>query len=194
MMAASRTGRTLAEPGRGEGTVWHTLRVRGKLLTALAVAATGGTLVSAAPARPPASAGPSAAVVSGSLGSIAHVKAAGDDGTSRSAPSTTPDGIELGGGSVSVFSTRTGQVSAQAEAQARDVVLLGGAVSADLVRRTATDTGAGVRYGGAVTGLEIGGKAVSPRAGRRYPLAGGAGYVVANALGAGLEVKLSAAV
>jgi murein DD-endopeptidase MepM/ murein hydrolase activator NlpD len=163
-------------------------------LTALAVAAAGGTLVSAAPARTAASARASAAVVSGTLGSVAHVKASGDDGTSRSAPSSTPDGIELGGGSVSVFSTRTGQASAQAEAQARDVVLLGGAVSATLVRRTATDTGAGVRYGGTVSGLHVDGKLISGvRAGQHYPLSGGAGYVVASALGKGLEVRLTGA-
>src|SRR4051794_9849922 len=175
MMAASGTARTVAEPGRGEGTVWHTLRVRGKLLTALAVAAAGGTLASAAPARTAASARASAAVGSGTLGRVGQVKASGDDGTSRSAPSTTPDGIELGGGSVSVFSTRTGQASAQAEAQARDVVLLGGAVSATLVRRTATDTGAGVRYGGTVSGLHVDGQLVTGvRAGRHYPLSGGA--------------------
>jgi murein DD-endopeptidase MepM/ murein hydrolase activator NlpD len=125
---------------------------------------------------------------------VARVTASGDDGTSRSAPSGTPDGIEYDGGSVSVFTARSGAVSAQAEAQATGVFLLGGAVTADLVRRTATDTGAGVRYGGAVTGLKVSGKAVSPvRAGRRYPLAGGAGYVVASALGAGLEVKLTSA-
>src|SRR3954468_4913114 len=194
MMAASRTGRTVAEPGRRQGTVWHTLLVRVQAVIALAVAAAAGTLVSAAPARSPASARAQAAAGSGTLGAVARVTASGDDGTSRSAPSGTPDGIEYDGGSVSVFTARSGAVSAQAEAQATGVYLLGGAVTADLVRRTATDTGAGVRYGGAVTGLKVGGEAVSPvRAGRRYPLAGGAGYVVASALGAGLEVKLTSA-
>src|SRR4051812_39397310 len=100
MMAASGTARTVAEPGRGEGTGWHTLRVRGKLLTALAGAGAGGTPASAAPAGTAASARAWGAVVSGTRGSVAHVKASGDDGTSRSAPSSTPDGIELGGGSV----------------------------------------------------------------------------------------------
>ena len=67
-------------------------------------------------------------------------------------------------------------------------------MTADSVRRTATDTGAGVRYGGVVRGLKIDGKAVSsPRAGRQYPLPNGAGYVVVSALGRGLEVTLTSA-
>ena len=87
---------------------------------------------------------------------------------------------------------QTGDASARAEAQASGVALLGGAVTADSVRRTATDSGAGVRYGGLVRGLEIDGKAVSsPRAGRQYPLPNGAGYVVVSALGRGLEVTLT---
>jgi murein DD-endopeptidase MepM/ murein hydrolase activator NlpD len=165
--------------------------VRAPAVIALAVTALAGIVATAAPARAPASAGARAAVVSGTLGTVARVTATGDDGTSRSAPSDTPDGIELGGGSVSVFSAKTGDASAQAEAQASGVVLLDGAVTADSVRRTATDTGSGVRYGGAVSGLKIDGKKVAPHAGRQYPLPDGAGYVVASALGRGLEVTLT---
>src|SRR4051794_24295520 len=194
MMAASGTRPTVPEPCRRQGTVWHTLRVRARAVTALAVVAAAGTLAASAPARTSASARAEGAVVSGTLGAVAHVKVSGDDGTSRSAPSNTPGGIELSGGSVSVFSTRTGSASAQAAAQASDVELLGGAVSASLVQRTATDDGNGVRYGGTVSGLKIQGKAVAPRAGVKYPLADGAGYVVTGALGKGLEVRLTAAV
>jgi hypothetical protein len=165
--------------------------VRAPVVIALAVAALAGAVAAAAAARAPASAGARAAVVTGTLGTVAKVAATGDDGTSRSAPSDTPEGIELGGGSVSVFSAITGDASAHAEAQVGGVVLLGGVVTADSVRRTASDTGSGVRYGGAVSGLEIGGKRVTPRAGRRYPLPDGAGYVVAGALGRGLEVTLT---
>src|SRR5690349_13041753 len=164
-------------PGQRGTLFW----VRAPAVIALAVAALAGVVATAAPARSPASAGARAAVVSGTLGTVARVSATGDDGTSRSAPSDTPDGIELGGGSVSVFSAKTGDASAQAEAQASGVVLLDGAVTADSVRRTATDTGSGVRYGGAVSGLKIDGKKVTPRAGRQYPLPNGAGYVVASA-------------
>src|SRR3954454_12428344 len=114
MIAASPTRPTVAEEGRGQGTVWHTLRVRAVAVITLAVAAVAGTVASAAPARTPASAGARAAVVSGTLGTVAKVAATGDDGTSRSAPSDTPEGIELGGGSVSVFSAITGDASAQA--------------------------------------------------------------------------------
>src|SRR3954447_9460293 len=101
MIAASPTRPTVAEEGRGQGTVWHTLRVRAVAVITLAVAAVAGTVASAAPARTPASAGGGAAVVRGPRGPAARAPAPGDDGTSRSAPSDTPDGVELGGGSVS---------------------------------------------------------------------------------------------
>ena len=150
--------------------------------------------VAAAPARQTAAAGARAAVVTGSLGSVASVHASGNAGTGRSAPSTTPDGIQLGGGSVSVTSSKAGgDASATAEAEATGVDLLDGAVTASAVRRTATDTGSGVRYGGTVSGLQVGGKAVAaPRAGQRYPLPDGTGYVVVSALGKGLELTLTA--
>jgi murein DD-endopeptidase MepM/ murein hydrolase activator NlpD len=149
--------------------------------------------VAAAPARQTAAASARAAVVTGSLGDVASVHVSGNASTGRSAPSTTPDGVALGGGSVSVTSAKAGgDASATAEAEATDVDLLDGAVTAQAVRRTATDTGAGVRYAGTVSGLKVGGKAVaSPRAGQRYPLPDGSGYVVVAALGKGLELTLT---
>jgi murein DD-endopeptidase MepM/ murein hydrolase activator NlpD len=168
--------------------------VRLRVLTALVVPAVAVPLVASASAQPAASARARAAVVSGTLGTVAAVRASGDDAASRSAPSTTPNGIQLSGGSVSVSSSRgTGDASAHAEAQAAGVDLLDGAVTATAVQRTATDTGSGVRYAGSVRGLKIGGAAVTPSPGRRYPLADGSGYVVASAAGRGLELVLTAA-
>ena len=71
-------------------------------------------------------------MISGDLGRVAPVKASGDDGTSRSIPAKTPDGIVLGDGFVSV-TTSTGQGTASAQAEADDVELLGGVVTAAFV-------------------------------------------------------------
>jgi murein DD-endopeptidase MepM/ murein hydrolase activator NlpD len=167
--------------------------VRLRVLSALVVLAMV-PLVAAASAQSAASARARAAVVTGTLGTVAALKANGDEAASRSAPSSTPNGVQLDGGSVSVSSSRAGgNASANAEAQAAGVDLLDGAVTATAVRRTATDSGSGVRYAGTVRGLKIGGAGVTPVAGRRYPLPDGSGYVVASALGRGLELVLTAA-
>ena len=122
------------------GTVWHTLRVPVRCLAALSVVAALVILVSSAPAQSSATARASAAVISGDLGRVASVKSSGDGGTSRSVPAKTPDGIELSDGFVSV-TTATSPVSAMAQAEADDVELLGGVVSAALVQRFAQDRG-----------------------------------------------------
>src|SRR4051794_23345876 len=113
MIAASATGATVAKPGLGQGTVWHTLRVRVRSLVAVAVVLMAAALVSSARARSSASATATAAVVSGSLGRVAPVKASGDASTSSSVTSRTPKGIELGDGFVSV-TTSLASHSAQA--------------------------------------------------------------------------------
>ncbi len=167
--------------------------MRFRVLSALVVLAVV-PLVAAASAQSAASARAQAAVATGTLGTVAALTARGDEAASRSAPSATPNGIQLDGGSVSVSSSRgAGNATANAEAQAAGVDLLDGAVTAIAVRRTATDDGAGVRYAGTVRGLKLGGTAVTPVAGRRYPLPDGTGYVVADALGRGLELVLTAA-
>jgi murein DD-endopeptidase MepM/ murein hydrolase activator NlpD len=158
------------------------------------VAAAAGTFVSAAPAQPPARATAQAAVVSGTLGRVARVRASGTDSTSRSLPSKTPDGIVLGDGYVSVTTSLTGgDGSATAQAEADDVQLLGGAVTATLVSRTATDTGSGVRYRGSVRGLVIGQRDVGAVSGEKT-FTFDQGTVVANRGGAGLVVTLTAAI
>src|ERR1700742_5137493 len=122
-MAASGTRRTVSESGRRVGTVWHTLQVVVRVLAAAAVLA-AGTLVPAATAQSPASANATAAVVTGTLGTVAKVKASGDDSESRSAPSKTPDGIALNNGLVSVSTATTGgDASADAQAEADQVEL-----------------------------------------------------------------------
>src|ERR1700759_3953789 len=159
-MAASGTRRTVLEPRRGFGTVWHTLRVLVRVLAASAVLA-AGTLVPAATAQSPASAKATAAVVTGTLGTVAKVKASGDDSESRSAPSKTPDGIQLNNGLVSVETTTAGgDASATAQAEADQIELLDGVISATLVLRTADDTGSGVKYHGTVRGLKIGDRTI----------------------------------
>jgi murein DD-endopeptidase MepM/ murein hydrolase activator NlpD len=166
-----------------------------RLLAALAVvAAAAGLVAASAPARATAAASAQAAVVSGTLGTVARVKASGDEATSRSAPSKTPPGIMLGGGTASASAVRgSGNATAIAQAEANDVELLGGAVTATLVRRVATDKGAGAVYTGAVEGLVVDGKEIAhPADGRRYDL-GGKGSVVVGADGAGLRVTLTAA-
>ena len=80
-MAASGPRPTVVQRGRTRGTVWHTLRVRAPAVIALAAVAVALAVVSAATARTTASAGARAAVVSGTLGTVAKASASGDDGT-----------------------------------------------------------------------------------------------------------------
>jgi hypothetical protein len=137
----------------------------------------------------PATAKASAAVISGDLGHVASVKASGNDGTSRSIPAKLPDGIVLGDGFVSV-TTSASSPSALAQAEADDVELLGGLITAALVQRSARDSGRGVKYGGSVRGLVVGEReidAVSTT--KTYAFDGG--KVTANDGGAGLVVELT---
>jgi murein DD-endopeptidase MepM/ murein hydrolase activator NlpD len=161
-----------------------------RFLAALAVIAVAtGILVSAAPAQAP-QASAEAAVISGSLGRVARVRASGDDGSSRSVPSRTPDGIELGDGFVAVSTSVSGSVSATAQAEANDVEILGGLVSATIVQRSATSTGSGARYRGSVTGLVVADREIgSVRGEKTYEFEGGT--VVVNRRGAGLTVTLT---
>jgi hypothetical protein len=162
-----------------------------RILAALAVVAVAaGMLVSAAPAQAP-EASAEAAVISGSLGRVARVRAAGDDGTSRSVPSNTPDGIVLGDGFVAVSTSVSGTLSATAQAEADDLELLGGLVTATIVARNATDTGKGVRYSGSVRGLVVGDREIGTVQGEKTFRFDG-GTVVANRGGAGLVVTLTA--
>jgi murein DD-endopeptidase MepM/ murein hydrolase activator NlpD len=159
------------------------------LIAALTVVVAVVALGTSARAQSPGSARATAAVVSGDLGRVAFVKASGDDGTSRSAPARTPDGIVLGDGFVSV-TTATGRLSASAQAEADDVELLGGVVTAALVSRIAEDKGDGVKYRGTVTGLVVGDREIDEVKGEKtYRFDGG--KVVANSGGAGLVVTLT---
>ncbi len=151
-------------------------------------------LVPAATAQAPAKASASAAVVSGTLGTVARVKASGDDSASRSAPSKTPDGIVLGDGFVAVQSAVAGgDASATAQAEADDVELLGGVIKASLVSRSATNPGGAPRYSGSVRGLQIGERDIGDvSTTKTYSFQGGT--VVVNKDGAGLTVTLTGAV
>jgi murein DD-endopeptidase MepM/ murein hydrolase activator NlpD len=161
-----------------------------------AVAAAAAVAVPASSARSSPAARATAAVVSGTLGTVAPVNASGDQDASRSAPSKTPKGIGLGGGSATASATRGGgDAAAQATAQARDVDLLDGVVTAGSVSRSADADGAGhVVYDGSVEGLSIGGERIGDvSSGKRYDLPGGAGSVEVNRDGAGLTVELTQA-
>jgi murein DD-endopeptidase MepM/ murein hydrolase activator NlpD len=88
----------------------------------------------------------------------------------------------------------TGDANARATAAARSISLLGGAVTAYGVRRTAVDpgNGTGPTYSGVVRGLKIQGQLIGDTRKRaRYDL-GGSGFVEVNRGGLGLRVKLTA--
>jgi murein DD-endopeptidase MepM/ murein hydrolase activator NlpD len=169
------------------------LRVPGALA---ATAAAAAILASASPAQSPPTARAHAAVVSGTLGTVASVKVSGDEDASRSAPSKTPKGIGLGGGSVSASSSRgDGDATAESTAQARDIDLLDGLVTADEVSRSAQAGGKGpVSYDGGVENLAIGDETIGDvTSGKSYPLPDGAGTVEVNRDGAGLRLELAQA-
>lgn len=159
-------------------------------------AATAAILASASPGQSTPSARARAAVVSGTLGTVAPVSARGDEDASRSAPSKTPKGIGIGGGSASASASRGGgDAAAGASVQARDVVLLGGVVTADSVSRSADADGQGdVTYDGGVEGLAIGDEEIGDvSSGKRYDLPEDAGFVEVNRDGAGLRLELTQA-
>jgi murein DD-endopeptidase MepM/ murein hydrolase activator NlpD len=160
----------------------------------MAAAAAAAVLVPAAPAEAPARASARAAVVAGSLGSVGSVMAQGD-ARRRARVASAPAGVALSSGEATVDAVRgIGDAAARATAVARSVSLLGGAVTAYGVRRSAFDPGdgSGPSYSGAVHGLVIGGRAIGDaRAGHSYGL-GGRGFVEVNRGGVGLRVTLTA--
>src|SRR6478609_4587737 len=181
--------RTLPKLGRRLGTVWHTLRVPVRVLAALASVAALVVIAASARAQSSGTARATAAVISGDLGRVAPIKASGNDGASRGVPAKLPDGIALGDGFVSA-TTSTSQLSAAAEAEADDLELLDGVVTASLVQRFATDTGNGVKYRGLILGLVGDGKAIKAgHAKKTYRFDGGT--VTTNDGGAGLTVVLT---
>jgi murein DD-endopeptidase MepM/ murein hydrolase activator NlpD len=162
--------------------------VRIRLLgVVVAAAVAAASLVSAAPAQAPAKA--TAAVISGSLGRVAPVKASGGESTSTSIPASSPKGVVLGDGFVSVTtSSRDGKASAQAEAD--DLELFGGAVTASMVTRGVSAGGKGVKYRGRVLDLVVGSREIGSVESRKT-FSFDEGKVVANDGGAGLTVTLT---
>jgi murein DD-endopeptidase MepM/ murein hydrolase activator NlpD len=161
-----------------------------RILAVALVAALAAVVVSAAPAQQPARASAEAAVIAGTLGHVARVRASGDDAASRSVPSRLPDGVELGDGFVSVSTSVSSAVSATAQAEADDVSLLGGAITATLVQRIAEAAEGGVEYRGSVRGLVVGDREIGTVSrGKTYTFDGGA--VAVNRGGAGLVVTLA---
>ena len=156
MIAGSGTKRrTVAKARRARGTVWHTLWVPVRTFAALVlVALVAGLVVTSAPAQSTSKASATAAVITGDLGRVARVRASGDDSASSSVTSDTPDGIVLGDGFVSV-ATSTSSLSAEATAEADDLELFGGLVTASIVQRKAVTTGGSVKYSGIVRGLVV---------------------------------------
>jgi murein DD-endopeptidase MepM/ murein hydrolase activator NlpD len=166
--------------------------VRIRLWAAFAVAtAAAAILASQSGAQSTPAANARAAVVSGTLGTVAQVRASGDQDASRSAPSQTPKGIGLGGGSVTASASRAGgDASAEADASARDLDLLKGFVTADRVSRSATADGKGhVAYDGGVEGLVIDGEKIGDVSrDKRYDVPNG--FVEVNHGGVGLHLSL----
>ena len=154
------------------------------------VALVAGWVVTSAPAQSTSKASATAAVITGDLGRVARVRASGDDSASSSVTSDTPDGIVLGDGFVSV-ATSTSSLSAEATAEADDLELFGGLVTASIVQRKAVTTGGGVKYSGIVRGLVFGDEEVDEVKGTKtYQFQ--QGIVTANKGGAGLIVELTA--
>jgi murein DD-endopeptidase MepM/ murein hydrolase activator NlpD len=163
-------------------------RAAGAFAAAAAIAA---ILASTSPAQSTPAASARAAVVTGTLGTVAQVRASGDQDASRSAPSQTPNGIGLGGGSVSASAARGGgDASAEADATARDLDLLKGFVTADRVSRSASADGKGhVAYDGGVEGLTIDGEQIGDVSrDKRYDVPNG--FVEVNHGGVGLRLEL----
>src|SRR3954451_1072731 len=177
---------------RGRSVAWHTQGVRFRAAGALAAAAAiAAILASTSGAQSTPAASARAAVVTGTLGTVAQVRASGDQDASRSAPSQTPKGIGLGGGSVSASASRAGgDASAEADATARDLDLLRGFVTADSVNRSASADGKGhVAYDGGVEGLAIDGEKIGDVSrDKRYDVPNG--FVEVNHAGVGLRLEL----
>jgi murein DD-endopeptidase MepM/ murein hydrolase activator NlpD len=160
-----------------------------RVLAAIAAIAALAAVVASARAQSSASAKASAAVLTGDLGCVAPIKASGNDGASKSIPSKLPEGVVLGDGFVSA-TTSTSSLSASAQAEADDVELLGGVVTASLVQRSAADKGSGVSYRGSVLGLTVGEKEIDKVSTKKtYKFDGGT--VTANDDGAGLVIELT---
>src|SRR3954470_5775694 len=98
-------------------------------------------LVAVAAAQGPAKA--SVAVISGDLGKVSSKRVSGGGSTSGSIPSKLPDGVALGDGFYSA-TTSASDGTATAQAEADDLELFGGVITASIVSRTATATAKGV--------------------------------------------------
>src|SRR3954470_12531102 len=148
--------------------------------------AVASTLVSAATAQAPAKA--SVAVISGDLGKVSSKHVSGGGSTSGSIPAKLPDGVALGDGFYSATTSSDGTASAQAEAD--DLELFGGEVTASIVSRTATATAKGVKYRGSVRDLVLGDKEIgSVSSTKTYAF--DAGKAVVNKDGTALTVTLT---
>jgi murein DD-endopeptidase MepM/ murein hydrolase activator NlpD len=153
----------------------------------VAVGVAAAALASAAPAQAPAKA--AAAVISGDLGRVSSKKVSGGGSTSGSIPTKLPDGVMLGDGFYSL-STSSSDGTAQAQAEADDIELFGGAITASLVSRTASAKASGVKYRGTVRDLVLDEKDVgSVESAKTFTF--DAGKVVVNTGGAGMTVTLT---
>jgi len=167
--------------------------MRGALLALLVIAAVA-VLVPASVADSPARARAQASAVTGSLGDFGTLAAHGDGERSDDTVTVEDDGIVVGAGEALARASRAGgRGSARGVALARHIDLFDGLVTAQLARRTATATAAGVVYAGRVQGLTVGHREVGDvEPDRSYRLPGG-GRVVVNRGTTALRVTLGAA-
>jgi cell division septation protein DedD len=159
------------------------------LIALLGVVIAAGFAVASAPAQSRGKATATAAVITGDLGRVARVRASGDDSASSSVPAKTPDGIVLGDGFVSV-TTSASDGKAEAQAEADDLELFGGLVTASHVSRKAVTSGGKTKYSGTVLGLTFGDEEVDEVKGTKvYQFQ--EGRITAGKGGAGLTVELT---
>jgi murein DD-endopeptidase MepM/ murein hydrolase activator NlpD len=162
-------------------------------LAAVAALAVVAVLVPISTAQAPARAAADARVAAGDLGRSGHALADGDERDAADGAAAA-DGLEIASGRATARAARArGAGSARAAATARGVSLFGGAVSAAVVRRSATAADGAVAYDGEVRALVVSGQPHGDLSAQRTFSAGGV-RVTVNAAGTGLRARLTRAV
>jgi murein DD-endopeptidase MepM/ murein hydrolase activator NlpD len=162
-------------------------------LAAVAALAVAAVLVPISTAQAPARAASDAYVAAGDLGRSGHALADGDERDAAGGAAAAP-GLEIRASQATARAARTrGHGRARAAAVARGVSLFDGAVTAAVVRRSATAAEGAVAYAGEVRALVVAGEPRGDLKARRSFSAGGV-RVTVNDAGAGLRARLTRAV
>ena len=162
-------------------------------MAAIAALAAAALLVPVSTAQAPARAAADAYVAAGDLGRSGHALADGDERDSAGGATAAP-GLEIASGTATARAARTrGEGRARAAATARGVSLFDGAVTAAVVRRSATAADGAVDYDGEVLDLVVDGEPRGDLRAERTFASGGV-RVTVNQAGTGLRAKLTRAV